>query len=201
MLSMIAGSGLVFSLVYVMNELNQPPVKEEDKKVAHFNVEKKPPKPPPEKKPQKAQKKMQASAAPQAPVPNLGSAIGAAGFKMPGLEETSLTNSTDKLLGKTQEQMVMTEDAVDQKPEPQRTVPPKFPDSARRKGVEGHVTLQVLINQNGEVERTRVREAQPSGVFEQAAVAAVQQWRFRPARYHGNPVKLWATQTIRFRLN
>jgi periplasmic protein TonB len=46
-----------------------------------------------------------------------------------------------------------------------------------------------------------VLESQPAGVFDAAAVAGVQQWRFEPASYRGENVRVWARQRVRFDLS
>jgi protein TonB len=45
-----------------------------------------------------------------------------------------------------------------------------------------------------------VLEASPPGVFDDVAVAGVQTWRFEPAQYRGEAVRVWATQRVRFDL-
>jgi protein TonB len=63
------------------------------------------------------------------------------------------------------------------------------------------VKLNLLINTDGEVEKARILEAEPRGVFEDSATAAVSRWRFEPPRYNGEPVKMWFKQTVKFELN
>jgi protein TonB len=46
-----------------------------------------------------------------------------------------------------------------------------------------------------------VLEAQPAGVFDDVAVAGVQTWKFEPATYRGENVRVWATQRVRFNLS
>ncbi|MEA2098888.1 MAG: energy transducer TonB, partial [Campylobacterota bacterium] len=38
----------------------------------------------------------------------------------------------------------------------------------------------------------------PEGVFDNTAINGVRGWRFTPAKYKGNPVKVWAKQKISF---
>ena len=60
-------------------------------------------------------------------------------------------------------------------------VVPEYPRRARLAGIEGEVVLEVIVDRHGRVasDPTVVR-AVPE--LERAAVAAVRQWRFRPAR-------------------
>jgi len=94
----------------------------------------------------------------------------------------------------------MTSDAVDAPPRPMTRVPPRYPPRARSKGLTGKVTLELLIGPQGDVIRARVLNANPPGIFEQAALDAIRQWRFKPATYKGQPVKMRARQVVRFKL-
>lgn len=63
-------------------------------------------------------------------------------------------------------------------PEPSQVVPARYPVDALRNGVTGRVDLDFRIAADGSVRDVRVLHAQPSGVFEQAAAAALRQWHF-----------------------
>jgi bla regulator protein blaR1 len=60
-------------------------------------------------------------------------------------------------------------------------VPPVYPHRARTSGVEGNVELQYSIGADGSVRDVQVLHAQPEGVFDAAALAALSQWRFEPS--------------------
>jgi len=66
---------------------------------------------------------------------------------------------------------------------PAATAEPPFPAQARDAGV---VLVEVLIAQNGRVDRARVVHSSPP--FDDVAVAAAQRWTFRPARVGDTPV-------------
>ena len=85
------------------------------------------------------------------------------------------------------------------KPTLQTAIP--YPVRAKAQGMEGYVLLSVLISPTGQVERVKVLEAQPAGVFEAAAEAGVKSWKFEPAQYQGQAVRVWATQRVRFDLS
>jgi TonB family protein len=55
---------------------------------------------------------------------------------------------------------------------------PDYPAAARQRRVEGHVDVEFTVNAAGNVEAPRVTGAQPSGVFDAAALAAVSRWRY-----------------------
>jgi periplasmic protein TonB len=56
---------------------------------------------------------------------------------------------------------------------------PRYPRTAQAREVEGRVVLSITIMPDGSVRDVRVVSAQPRGYFEDAAVRAVQQWRYR----------------------
>ena len=76
-----------------------------------------------------------------------------------------------------------------------------YPKTAGSRGVEGYVVLSLLISATGEIEKVQVLESSPSGVFEDAALQGVRNWRFEPAQYQGRNVKVWARQRVRFDLS
>ena len=78
-------------------------------------------------------------------------------------------------------------------------VDPPYPEAARRAGVEGTVILDAEVSETGQVVSVRVERGLPLGVTE-AAVAAVQHWRYRPARGRLGPVPSHKTVRIQFTL-
>lgn len=63
-----------------------------------------------------------------------------------------------------------------------------YPSEARAAGVEGRVVVRYDITSEGRVVNAAVVSAAPSGVFEDAALAAVRSWQFRPAVARGEAV-------------
>lgn len=55
-------------------------------------------------------------------------------------------------------------------------VTPAYPDTGR--GRTGEVLVEVNVDETGAVTRARVLESRPPGVFDQAALDAVQRWRY-----------------------
>jgi protein TonB len=80
-------------------------------------------------------------------------------------------------------------------------IPPAYPMEARRKKIEGWAKVEFTVLEDGSVAEVTVRSAQPAGVFDQAATAAIAQWKFRPAMESGKPVRKRAAQTLKFELN
>lgn len=60
-------------------------------------------------------------------------------------------------------------------------VAPEYPRGAERRGIEGSVRITYSVSPAGDVVNAEVAEATPSGVFDRAALAAVEAWRFAPA--------------------
>jgi periplasmic protein TonB len=198
--SMLAGSVGVFGLIYWLNADELPPKLETEREAVAFEVDRKPP---PKREKQKRERpapKRDVSTTPRAPLPNLSATLAGASFDLPSFENAGLEHVDEALLGDTSKRMVMAEGAMDTPPQPVRRNSPKFPEKARRGGVEGFVKMTVFVNQNGTVDQVKVLDASPSGVFEQVAQDAIRTWEFEPGVYQGESVAGWVTQTIRFEL-
>ena len=63
-------------------------------------------------------------------------------------------------------------------------------------GVEGTVLVQALVLEDGSVGDAKVVKSVPG--LDEAAVAAVRQWRFKPAMAKGRPVSVWVAVPIKF---
>jgi TonB family protein len=81
-------------------------------------------------------------------------------------------------------------------PEAVRRVPAIYADAARAQHIEGTVMVQALVGRDGLVKDTKVVKSIPS--LDQAAVEAVRQWSFKPAKAGGKPVAVWVAVPIRF---
>jgi TonB family protein len=79
-----------------------------------------------------------------------------------------------------------------------RTVQPVYPESARKRGVEGWVELAFTVMPNGTVEDVEVRNASPADVFDDAAVRAIRGWRFKPVERNGERISQRAMVRLRF---
>lgn len=77
---------------------------------------------------------------------------------------------------------------------------PAYPPSARRMGYEGTVVLTVQVSGAGAVTGVEIGRSSGFASLDQAAKAAVSQWRFIPARKNGQPVAAGVTVPIRFQL-
>jgi TonB family protein len=79
-----------------------------------------------------------------------------------------------------------------------RYVAPQFPLDARQRGIDGWVDLQFVVNTDGSVGDLTIVGAQPVGIFEQAALDAVRNWRYQPAMRAGQAVSQRARVRLRF---
>ena len=186
----VFGLIFVFIVVIAMNSEGWTEPEKKKESTAQFEVQKvSKPKPKPKPKPRRT-----------APTPNLTSQLSGLDTGLEAFQSEDLL-SDDALLGDVGKDMVMTDDTVDQAPQPARRAPIEYPKKARKLGVTGYVLMNLLINKRGRVEKIKVLESDPEGTFDDVAVAAVRSWEFQPAQYQGNPVKVWAKQKIRFDLN
>lgn len=79
---------------------------------------------------------------------------------------------------------------------------PTYPEAARAAGAEGWVKVRYDISAAGLVENPAVVESDPAGLFDAAALAAVAQWRYRPAIVDGAPKRMrGVVSTLRFQLD
>lgn len=96
---------------------------------------------------------------------------------------------------------IMSLDKADQLPQVLHYHSLDCPAQAEAAAVEGYVVLPLLIDDSGAVERVEVDESVPAGIFDDAAIDAVRQWRFKPARHQGRSVRVWSKQRVRFDLS
>ena len=75
-------------------------------------------------------------------------------------------------------------------------VKPRYPESARRQGVEGTVLLKMRITAQGRVEDLQVERSAGHRDLDQSALEAVQRWHFEPARRSG----VWVLLPVEFKL-
>lgn len=199
---MIAGSGLVFTSVILMNKTLEKPVSTAVERSIQMDVKKDEKKEKPKtQKTEKRKNQIKSQSAKLAPMPDIGSSVAGADFGLPQFSSVMDNGISEKVLGST-ENAVMTDDSVDNPPRPSmRGSPIEYPQKARARGITGFVLFNLLININGDVEKAQILESVPPGVFDDAALASVTQWKFEPAMYKGKSVKVWAKQKISFNLN
>jgi TonB family protein len=79
---------------------------------------------------------------------------------------------------------------------------PRYPDFARRAGVEGQAILRAVIGIDGSVGSIVVLRENPMHVgFGEAAIEAVSRWSYHPGTLRGAPVPVEITITVTFALS
>lgn len=78
-------------------------------------------------------------------------------------------------------------------------VGPRYPRRARAEGIEGLVLVRLIIGVDGRVEPDSTRILRSIPELDEAAIAAVTQWRFTPALgHHGKPVRVRVDVPVQF---
>lgn len=81
------------------------------------------------------------------------------------------------------------------------TVTPEYPPLAQRAGVEGSVWIKALVDKEGKVRDVIiVRDSGANAGFEEAAIDAAKQTVWKPAIANGQPIAVWITYKIDFKL-
>lgn len=66
---------------------------------------------------------------------------------------------------------------------------PPYPLIARKKGFEGKLILEVLVNEDGSVKSTSIRESSGYEILDNVSKKTVEKWIFIPAKKMGQAVK------------
>jgi periplasmic protein TonB len=86
----------------------------------------------------------------------------------------------------------------DEPPRLVKQTPLTYPPAAFDQGIEGTVRVELVIDEEGKVARAEVRESVPE--LDAAAVAAMRQWLFTPARKAGKPIVTVVSVPMDFRI-
>jgi len=81
------------------------------------------------------------------------------------------------------------------------TVTPKYPELAQRANIEGIVWVKALVDKEGKVRDVII--VKPSGAnagFEEAAIDAARATVWKPAISNGQPIAVWVTYKVEFKL-
>ena len=82
-----------------------------------------------------------------------------------------------------------------------KEVDPRYRREAREHKIEGDVTIDVVVDQDGNVSSTRwVKTAGTSVALSYEALEAVAQWKYQPTLVGGKPVPVASWIVMRFRL-
>lgn len=91
---------------------------------------------------------------------------------------------------------------VDKMPELITNVSPEYPIKAKRDGKEGYVWVKALISLEGSVLKAHVTKSSCSTCnFDESALKAAFQNKFKPALKDGKPIAVWVTYKVQFKLD
>jgi len=90
-------------------------------------------------------------------------------------------------------------DEVTEPPVPVRIVRPSYPESLRREGIAGVVTVSCTIDEKGNVIDPKVVKSTNSA-FSSPAIDALSHWKFKPAKKGGNAVPIKVSFPIQFKM-
>ena len=79
--------------------------------------------------------------------------------------------------------------------------PPEYPRMARRRGLEGVVTIEAKIDISGKVNELRIFTGSGHAILDKAALKAVRGWRFSPGTVGGSAQSMWVKVPVRFKLH
>jgi TonB family protein len=74
---------------------------------------------------------------------------------------------------------------------------PNYTAEAKKKKIEGTVTLEIVVDHKGDVVAAKVLKGLGYGLDENA-ILAVKEWKYKPAEKDGNPVAVKMEVTVDF---
>ncbi|MBU0984194.1 MAG: energy transducer TonB [candidate division Zixibacteria bacterium] len=77
---------------------------------------------------------------------------------------------------------------------------PTYPTIAVEMGVEGTVWIKTLVGKNGKAKKSIVAKSSGSKVLDDAALKAAAKNRFNPAYRDAQPVAVWLSYKVTFKL-
>jgi len=80
-----------------------------------------------------------------------------------------------------------------------KSAPPTYPALAKSNHIQGDVTMDALVDPAGNVTDVKVISGPPP--LQGAAMAALRQWKYEPARLDGRPVAFHLNVTVKFHIN
>jgi TonB family protein len=85
-------------------------------------------------------------------------------------------------------------------PQVVHSVEPEFTDDARRANYQGNVSVQLIVDSEGNPQNVRLVSHLGMGLDEKA-IQAVKQYKFHPAMYQGHPVAVQIVIDVDFHLH
>ncbi len=89
-------------------------------------------------------------------------------------------------------------DALTKKPTAIKRAEAKYPELAKKAGIEGIVVVKVLVDENGDVIKAKLLKSHP--LLDEPALEAAMQFKFTPGLQKEQKVKVWMSVPFSFRL-
>ena len=89
---------------------------------------------------------------------------------------------------------------VEVKPQPLAQAKPRYPDLARRAGIEGQTVVKALVDIDGSIRDVQILKSSGNAMLDEAALAAARKWKFSPAKQRDKYVRVYVSIPINFRL-
>jgi protein TonB len=89
----------------------------------------------------------------------------------------------------------------DIKPSPAEAPRPPYPLAARKRGLQGVVTLMVRVAEDGSPLEVQLKASSGHSLLDESALETVKRWRFSPARQSGRAVVASVELPVRFSLD
>lgn len=77
---------------------------------------------------------------------------------------------------------------------------PGYPKMARKRGYQGTVLLNVLVNKEGTVENLWLSKSSGYKILDNAAIKAVKDWTFEPGRRGDEAIEMWVEIPVIFEI-
>lgn len=84
----------------------------------------------------------------------------------------------------------------DEAPKMLSTIKVVYPKEAKKNGIDGIVTVSVLISKTGLVEEAEIVDGIPE--LNESAIKAIKKVKFKPGKHKGKPVNVWMDVPVRF---
>lgn len=89
---------------------------------------------------------------------------------------------------------------VEVKPQPIAQVNPRYPDLARRAGIEGQAVVKALVDVDGSVMEVTILKSSGNQMLDEEALLAARSWKFSPAKQRDRFVRVYVAIPMEFRL-
>ena len=87
----------------------------------------------------------------------------------------------------------------DEAPKMLSTIKITYPKEAKKNGIDGIVTISVLISKTGLVEEAEIVDGIPE--LDASAIKAIKKVKFKPGKHKGKPVNVWIDVPVHFEID